>query len=255
MPRMPENGARIVLRSIAARISPTRASVCRLLGRRAVELGLRDDALVQQALHPLEVQRARDRAAPRRRPAAPAPAACRAATSTSPARTARARIERDALDDARQIGADRDALHRGHRADGAQRRRPLLLLRDDRRHRFGRRLERRALRHRGLDLLELHEAEAPRSSTPSRASITIIRFAISTSSRTPWSSRCGRRESYGNSRSTTRVIGAIGRGCESAKVSGCAGKRRGPRPSKCRTARCRPFGTLPMRRHRPAGDS
>ena len=38
--------------------------------------------------------------------------------------------------------------------------RPLLLLRHDRRHRFGGRLERRPLRDRRLNLLELHEAQA-----------------------------------------------------------------------------------------------
>ena len=77
-------------------------------------------------------------------------------------------LERDPLDDARQVGAHRDALHGGHRADGAQRRRPLFLLRDDRRDRLGRRLKGRALGDRRLNLPELHEAEARDRARPSR---------------------------------------------------------------------------------------
>ena len=70
------------------------------------------------------------------------------------------RLERNAIDDARKIGAHRDAAHRCDGADGGQCRRPLLLARDNRGDGFRRRLERRALSDRRLDLSELHEPEA-----------------------------------------------------------------------------------------------
>ncbi len=68
-------------------------------------------------------------------------------------------VEIDSLDHARQIGADRDALHRGDSADRAERGRPRVRLRDNRRHCFGWRLKGRAFGHRRLNLFELHEAE------------------------------------------------------------------------------------------------
>ena len=129
------------------------------LGRRAVELGPRDHALVQQPLHPLEVQ-ARQIALRfgrgQLRPLLPRVEP----TSTSPSRTAWPESNAMRSTVPGQVGAHRDALHGGDRADRAQRRRPLVLLRHDRRHRFGRRLERRPLRDRRLNLLELHEPEA-----------------------------------------------------------------------------------------------
>ena len=84
MPRTPANGARIVLRSIVARISPDPRLGLLVLGAGAVEVGLGDDPLRHEAAHAVEVQRARARAAPRRRRAAPAPAACRAARGPRP---------------------------------------------------------------------------------------------------------------------------------------------------------------------------
>ena len=79
-------------------------------------------------------------------------------------------LEQDPFDDAGKVCADGHALHRGHRADRAQRVRPLLLGRHDRRHGFGRRLKCRALRDGGLDLLELDEAQGcdDRSHDPER---------------------------------------------------------------------------------------
>ena len=70
-----------------------------------------------------------------------------------------ARLERNAIDGAREIGADGHALDRGDRPDRAERLRPLFLHRRDRRHRLGRRRERRRLSDRRLNLLELHEPE------------------------------------------------------------------------------------------------
>ena len=138
---MPENGARIVFRSIAARISPTRASVCRLLGRRPIELGLRDDALVRAGpASGRSSGRASSRCAST---AASCARSCRVSscTSTSPSRTDCPESNAIRSTVPGQIGADRHALHRRHRADGLERRRPLFLRRDDRRHGFGRRLK------------------------------------------------------------------------------------------------------------------
>ena len=130
-----------------------------LLGDGPVEFRLGDHAVAQQALHPVVVERAPDRAALRWRPAARAPAACRARPARRP-RGPTAGFERDSIDGAGQVRAHRHALHRGHRPDRAQRRRPLLLLRDDRRHRLRRRLKSGALGDGRLNLPELHEAEA-----------------------------------------------------------------------------------------------
>ena len=57
------------------------------------------------------------------------------------------------------------------------RRRPLFALRDDRRHRLGRRLHRGELRRHGLELPELHEAKAAMKTTIT-TTIRIIRFAM-----------------------------------------------------------------------------
>ena len=56
MPRMPENGARIVLRSMVARISPTRASAWRGSAVALSYSASRDHLLVEQLLHALEVE-------------------------------------------------------------------------------------------------------------------------------------------------------------------------------------------------------
>ncbi len=158
MPRIPENGARIVFRAIVARISPTLASVCLLLGRRPVVIRSRDRAFVHQPLHPVEVQAgqiARGLDGGQLRLLLPRVEL----HEHVPLANRPAGLERDAIDDARQIGADGDALNGGHRADGAQRGRPVLLLRDDRRDGLGRRLEGGALGDGGLNLPELHETE------------------------------------------------------------------------------------------------
>ena len=158
MPRIPENGARIVFRCDRGADLSDLGLRLLLLGRRPVVLRLRDDALVQQALHPVEVE-PRQLALrldggqlrlllPRVELGQHLPLANRSAG-----------LERDAIDDARQVGAHGHALNGGHRADGAQRRRPLLLLRDDGRDGFRRRLEGGALRDGRLNLPELHEAE------------------------------------------------------------------------------------------------
>ncbi len=124
----------------------------------AIELGLRDDAIAQQTLHALIVQageialrfdRGQLRALlPRVELGEDVAAAHRAS-----------RIERELVDDAGKVGADGDALHGGHGAYGAERRRPFVLTGDNGGHGFRRRLEGRALGHRGLNLLELEEAE------------------------------------------------------------------------------------------------
>src|SRR6185295_10625239 len=64
--------------------------------------------------------------------------------------------EGDPLDDAGQVRAHGDALDGGHRADGAHRRRPRLLLRDDGGHSLRRRLKGRALRHGAAYLADLY---------------------------------------------------------------------------------------------------
>ena len=119
MPRMPENGARIVLRSMVARISPTRASVCLLFGHRPVVFRLRDRRARSAGPASARSSGEPGRAALRR--AASCARSCRVSSCarTSPLADRLAGIERDAIDDAGQIGADGDALDRGHRADRA----------------------------------------------------------------------------------------------------------------------------------------
>ena len=56
MPSTPENGARMVLRSIVARISFSLASACLLAGGGGVVLGARDRVLLDQPLHAFVVQ-------------------------------------------------------------------------------------------------------------------------------------------------------------------------------------------------------
>ena len=56
MPSTPENGARIVFRSIVAWISPTWASVCFCSAAARSNSACEIDALAQQPLHPLEVE-------------------------------------------------------------------------------------------------------------------------------------------------------------------------------------------------------
>ena len=79
-----------------------------LLGRRAVEFRPRDDALVQQTLHPLEVEARQLALRLERRPAAPAPAACRAAPAPRP----RAPTVRTRTRCARRCPADRRSRSR-----------------------------------------------------------------------------------------------------------------------------------------------
>ena len=158
MPSTPENGARIVLRSIVARISPTCASACLCSAAAASNSARETASLLDQALHALEVQRARSRCA-----SAAASCACSCRVSSCDQHVALldrlARLEGDPVDDAGQVGADGHALHGRDRADRVERRRPLLALRDDRRHRLRRRLHRGELLRHGLELPELHEAE------------------------------------------------------------------------------------------------
>ena len=68
-------------------------------------------------------------------------------------------LERHTRDGARQIGAHGHPLHRRNRPDCAQRRRPVFGLGDDGGDRLRGRLKGGALRHRGLNLPELHEPE------------------------------------------------------------------------------------------------
>ena len=114
MPRRPANGARIVLRSMAARISPTRASAWRSSAADAVELGLRDDALLQQPLHALEVDARQVTLRFRRCQLRPLLARIEQREDVSGADVL-SRVERNSLDCSRQVGADRHALHGGER--------------------------------------------------------------------------------------------------------------------------------------------
>ena len=130
-----------------------------LFGYGPVELRLRNDAVAQQALHPVVVERGQialrfDRGQLR----ALLPGVELRQDVTLPDRPTG--FERDAMDGARQVRTHRHSLHRRHRPDSAQRRRPLLLLRHDRRHGLRGRLKCGALGHRRLYLAELHEAEA-----------------------------------------------------------------------------------------------
>ena len=130
-----------------------------LFGRGPVELGLRDDALLQQPLHALEVDARQVTLRFRRCHLRPLLARIEQREDVSGADVL-SRVERNSLDRSRQVGADRHALHGGEGADRAQRRRPLFTRGDQRRDRLRRRLKRRALRDGGLNLAELHEAQA-----------------------------------------------------------------------------------------------
>ena len=122
------------------------------VGDRAIELSARDDVLVEQPLHAVEVH-------PRQ--FALGFGGCqlclllpRVEASQQLAFVHRlARVECDELDGAGKIGTDRHALHGGCGANGGQRGRPVFLSRHNGRHRLGRRLERRSLPDGGLDLL------------------------------------------------------------------------------------------------------
>jgi hypothetical protein len=129
-----------------------------MIGRGAVELGARDDAFVEQTLHPLEVERGEVALRFGRRQLR----LLLARVEDGEHRTFANRlpgVKGDAVDRAREIGTDRHALNRRHGADGAERGRPLLLLRHDGRHCFGWGVKRRSLGDGRLDLLELHEAQ------------------------------------------------------------------------------------------------
>ena len=145
MPRTPENGARIVLRSIVAWISPTLRLGLLLRRRGLVAVGLGGDALLAQARHAVEAAASSARAAPAA--AASCACSCRVSswTSTSPLRTVLPDSNSICSHDARQVRAHRHAVDGGDRADRGQGRRPVLLLRDDRRDRLRRRLEGRVL--------------------------------------------------------------------------------------------------------------
>ena len=158
MPRIPENGARIVFRSIVARISPTRASVCFCS---AVARSYSAREITRSFSRPCirsKLRRARSRSAST---AASCACSCRVSswTSTSPSRTdwPDSNAMRSTMPG--QVGAHGDALDGGHRADRVERRRPRLLRRDDGRDGLGRWLEGGALRDGRLNLLKLHEAE------------------------------------------------------------------------------------------------
>ena len=129
------------------------------LGHRPVELCLRDDAVAQQPFHPLVVETCQLTLRFDRREL------CAFLTGVELGQhltfTDRStRLEGDAIDGSRQICTDSHTLHRSHRPDGAQCRRPLLLRRDDGRHRCWRWLKRRALGNGCLNLLELHESQS-----------------------------------------------------------------------------------------------
>ena len=138
-----------------------------LFGRRAIELRLRDDPLVQQPFHPLEVD-ARELALRLGRRQLRLLLARIEQRQHLAFANRLAGLERDPIDGARQIGGDGHALHRRHRADRAQRRRPA----PPRRATIvvtasGGGWKRRRLADRGLNLPELHEARAPRRSPAS----------------------------------------------------------------------------------------
>ena len=160
MPSVPENGARIVLRSMVARISRILASACLCAGCRRVELGARDRVLLDQALHPFEhqprqlqlrfrsrelcllllrVQLDEDVAAIHRPP----------------------RVERDPFDDAGEVGADGHALNGLDRADRVEAGGPVLALRHDGRDCFRGRLHRGELRRHRLELFDFDERQRP----------------------------------------------------------------------------------------------
>ena len=129
-----------------------------LIGDRTIEFGLRDHALIEKALHPVELQARKvalglDRRQLRALLARVEPHEQRSLANGLPGG------EPDLSDRAGQVRADRHALDRGHRADRLQRRWPLLRLSHDRGDGFRRRLERCPFRDRGLDLSELHETE------------------------------------------------------------------------------------------------
>jgi hypothetical protein len=128
------------------------------LGGRPVVLRPRDDALVQQALHPVEVEARK--IALRLDGGQLGPLLPRVELRQYlPCTNRPAGIERDAIDRAGKVRAHGDTLHGGHRPDRAQRGWPRLLLRHDCRDRFRRWLKRCPLRDRCLDLLEFHEAQ------------------------------------------------------------------------------------------------
>ena len=130
-----------------------------LVGGGAIELRARDDALVQQALHPLEVQ-TREIALRFRRGQLRLLLARIEQRQHFALTDRRAGFETDPVHRAGQVRAHGDALNRGDCSDRAQRGRPLLLLRHDGRDRFRRRLKRRRLSDGGLNLLELDEAQS-----------------------------------------------------------------------------------------------
>ncbi len=159
MPSRPENGARMVLREIVARISPIRAVAPLHLRVGAVPLGLGGDALLAQPRQPVEAD-LRERGlgvggGELRELLLDVELDERVALPDG-----LARLEGDLLDDAGKVGADDDALHGGDRADGRQGGRPLLGLRDDGRHGLGRHDERRLHRHAFLDLVVLDRSDA-----------------------------------------------------------------------------------------------
>jgi hypothetical protein len=129
-----------------------------LIRDRPVVFGPRDHPFLQQVLHPAEIDAGQialrfDRC--QLRPLLPGVELHEhlASAHRPPG------FEADSIDDAGQVGAHRDALNRCHGADDAQRRRPLFFLRDHGRDGFRGRLEGCTLRHRDLNLLELHESE------------------------------------------------------------------------------------------------
>ena len=126
MPRTPENGAWMVLRSIVARISLSLASACFSEAAARVVLGARDRVLLDQPLHPLVVEarelELRFRAS-QLRLLLPRVELHQDVTLLD----GLARVERDPIDDAGQIGTDRDALNRRNRPDRVECVRPALL--------------------------------------------------------------------------------------------------------------------------------
>ena len=140
MPRTPENGARIVLRSMVARISPTLASVC-FCWRVAWSYSTREiTPSFHQLLHAAEIdsrQIALRLEGGQLRPLLPRIELDQDVSLLH----GLAGIEVDLRHCTRQIGADHHAVNRFHRADHAHGRGPLLLLRHHTGHRFRRGLK------------------------------------------------------------------------------------------------------------------
>ena len=155
---MPENGARIVLRSMVARISRIRASAC-LCAAAAVSNSARETASCSTRLF-IRSKVRRDSSS-----CASAAASCACSclvsswTRTSPSLDRPSRVERDPFDDAGQVGADGDALNGLDGADRVEGGGPLLALGHDRRDRFGRRLHRGELRRHRLELLDFDKRQ------------------------------------------------------------------------------------------------